>query len=48
MGIGAGNRGDFGVLGRAEPGPGRFDARLGDTKQARFDPVDEGQVQDPE
>ncbi|CAB1111170.1 unnamed protein product [Ectocarpus sp. CCAP 1310/34] len=47
VGIGAGNRGDFGILGRIQQGGGRFVGSLGHM-QEMFEPVDEGRTQDPE
>ncbi|CAM9147865.1 unnamed protein product, partial [Ectocarpus fasciculatus] len=47
VGIGAGNRGDFGILGRIQQRGGRFVGSMGHM-QEMFEPVDEGQTQDPE
>ncbi|CAM9208478.1 unnamed protein product [Ectocarpus sp. 4 AP-2014] len=47
VGIGAGNRGDFGILGRIQQRGGRFAGSLGHM-QEMFEPVDEGRTQDPE
>ena len=48
VGIGAGNRDDFGVLGRIQQRGGRFVGRLHHVEQMIFDPVDEGRAPDPE
>ncbi|CBJ27289.1 hypothetical protein Esi_0065_0011 [Ectocarpus siliculosus] len=47
VGIGAGNRGDFGILGRIQQRGGRFVGSLGHMQEV-FEPVDEGRTQDPE
>eukprot|EP00903_Cladosiphon_okamuranus_P020324 g18647.t1 len=48
VGIGAGNRSDFGVLGRTEQRPGQNDRRrIRDEDRRAFDPADEGRVKDP-
>ncbi|CAN0296050.1 unnamed protein product, partial [Ectocarpus sp. 12 AP-2014] len=47
VGIGAGNRGDFGILGRIQQRGGRFVGSVGHM-QEMFEPVDEGRTQDPE
>lgn len=45
--MGAGNRGDFGILGRLEQRPGRFIGNVHNIERV-FDPVEEEQAQDPE
>ncbi|CAM9361984.1 unnamed protein product [Scytosiphon promiscuus] len=47
FGVGAGNRGDFGVLGRVQQRPGRLVGNAHKPDQV-FDPVDKEQALDPE
>jgi len=48
VGVGAGNRDHFAILGRIQQKSGRFIGRLHQMEQMIFDPVDEGRAPDPE